>query len=396
MSEMIDLSEGRYDRFNQIAWWSQDRLRRARVLVAGVGALGNEIIKNLALLGVGNIVIVDFDRVEQSNLSRSVLFRTEDDGQPKAAVAARRAREINPNLRVLPIEGDLQWDVGLGLIRRMDVVLGGLDSVGARVAVNQMCWRVGVPFIDGGLADMSGMMRVFVPPDDACFECTLSEDDYRQMSRRYSCQGLAREGIVEGGVPTTPTIASIVGAWQAQEALKWLHGQPIARSQGVSYNGSAHTFFVVRFSRRADCIAHDRYGDILALPEATVGMAAHALLDLLQTTVGAKVTVSLEREVVYALSCPVCRSNTSLLQPRHRLEYFQTLCPACGAERSLHMTHRLDRRVVFDQARLRDLGIPRLHILQARDADQRIYTFELSGDAAQGPLAAFLEGEDTL
>ena len=90
-AETLAPSDDRFDRFRQIAWWDQGRLSRAKVLVVGAGALGNEIIKNLALLGIGNVLIADFDRVEHSNLSRSVLFREADNGASKAEVAARSA-----------------------------------------------------------------------------------------------------------------------------------------------------------------------------------------------------------------------------------------------------------------------------------------------------------------
>src|SRR5579885_420265 len=99
MSEPIKIStdsiheanDDRFHRFRLISWWDQQKLRDAKVLVVGAGALGNEIVKNLALLGIGNILIADLDRVENSNLSRSVLFREADNGRPKAEVAARGA-----------------------------------------------------------------------------------------------------------------------------------------------------------------------------------------------------------------------------------------------------------------------------------------------------------------
>jgi molybdopterin/thiamine biosynthesis adenylyltransferase len=77
----LDAEHDRYHRQSLIAWWDQDRLREARVVVVGAGALGNELVKNLALLGVGTILVVDLDRVENSNLSRCVFFRSEDEGR---------------------------------------------------------------------------------------------------------------------------------------------------------------------------------------------------------------------------------------------------------------------------------------------------------------------------
>src|SRR5580658_10585598 len=82
-SLLID-DQDRYSRLRLISWWRQERLRDARVLVVGAGALGNEVVKNLALMGMGTTYLIDLDVVESSNLSRSVLFREADSGQSKA------------------------------------------------------------------------------------------------------------------------------------------------------------------------------------------------------------------------------------------------------------------------------------------------------------------------
>src|SRR5947209_16684834 len=104
--------EDRFARFRLIGWWDQQRLARARVLVIGAGALGNEILKNLALLGIGNVFVADLDTVANSNLSRSVLFRAEDCGQPKVAIACRRARDIYPGLKTRAFHGNIVYDLG--------------------------------------------------------------------------------------------------------------------------------------------------------------------------------------------------------------------------------------------------------------------------------------------
>src|SRR4051794_3926885 len=88
MTEILRIEESRYERLEQISWWQQATLRRAKILVAGAGALGNEILKHLALLGIGRVVVVDFDRIELSNLSRAIFFRAADAGSAKADVIA--------------------------------------------------------------------------------------------------------------------------------------------------------------------------------------------------------------------------------------------------------------------------------------------------------------------
>ena len=97
----INTQEGRFARLEAIEWWDQDLLARSHVLVIGAGALGNEVVKNLAMLGVGHVVVVDMDSVETSNLSRSVLFREGDEGQAKAVCAAAAARKIYPGLETV-------------------------------------------------------------------------------------------------------------------------------------------------------------------------------------------------------------------------------------------------------------------------------------------------------
>ena len=109
-------------------------MQNARVLVIGAGALGNEVIKNLALMGIGNLFIIDFDNIEAANLSRSVLFRETDNRRSKAEVAAARAKAINPGINVQYLNGDVTAALGLGIIRRMDAIVGcDLSVVEAQV-----------------------------------------------------------------------------------------------------------------------------------------------------------------------------------------------------------------------------------------------------------------------
>ena len=151
-------AESRYDRQERVSWWDQDRLRLGRVLVVGAGALGNEVVKNLVLLGVGDIVVIDPDSVELSNLARCVLFRAEDEGRPKAEVIARRASELNPEPHVTGIVGDVR-SLGTGVAARADVIVGALDNREARLYCNRLAARTGRHWVDGAIEALTG-----VPP----------------------------------------------------------------------------------------------------------------------------------------------------------------------------------------------------------------------------------------
>src|SRR6185369_7975526 len=124
MSEPFVISDDRYSRLRLIGWWDQEKIRAAKVLVVGAGAIGNEVLKNLALLGVGRIWVIDLDEIEDSNLTRSILFRHEDCGKSKAIAAAEEVRNINPDVNITPIHGNVITDIGLGLFREVDVVIG--------------------------------------------------------------------------------------------------------------------------------------------------------------------------------------------------------------------------------------------------------------------------------
>lgn len=187
-------------------------------MVVGCGALGNEVLKNLVLMGVGHLVIVDFDHVEQDNLTRSVLYRRSDVGLPKVEVARKALLDINPALDIKTINGDIAHDVGLGLVRRMDIVIGCVDSRWARYCIQRLCHRAGKTWVDGGILDLTGSVKVFAP-GKACYACSLGSEALADMQRRMPCAGVIRRREAAGHAPTTPIIASIIGAVQAQEAL---------------------------------------------------------------------------------------------------------------------------------------------------------------------------------
>ena len=258
----------------------QERIRAARFLVVGCGALGNEVLKNLALMGAGHLTVVDFDRVEVGNLSRSVLYRKEDVGQYKVMVAARRLRELNPALEVHTVCGDIAFDVGLGLVRRSDVVIGCVDNRWARYCINRMCMRTGVPWVDGGIQNLEGTVRVFVPGRN-CYACALGPEGLQDLARRMPCSGIIRRNEEAGKAPTTSLIASVIGAVQVQEAFKLLHPEQGLNSlcgKMFYYEGEQLSTRLVDFPAwDPDCPVHGRWEPVKASAVTTDTPVGEAL-----------------------------------------------------------------------------------------------------------------------
>jgi adenylyltransferase/sulfurtransferase len=363
-------------------------LRRARVLVIGAGALGNEIVKNLALLGVGNVFVADLDAVENSNLSRSVLFREADCGRAKADVAAERAREIYPEIRVQPFQGNIVYDLGLGVYRWADVVLGGLDNREARVAINAAAARMGKVWIDGAIERLDGVARVFDPACGPCYECTMNATDWKMLEARRSCALLTRDQMVEGKVPTTPTTASIVAGIQCQEAVKLLHGLDVIAGKGFVFDGTWHQSYLVTYTQKADCPAHEPSEPIEAIDASIASTTAGEFLERVRADLGPQAVIETNHDLLAALECPKCGTQEPRLTSLGRVREQEARCPTCGEHRVPQTYHTIDGSEPFLERTLAELGVPLWDVLGARAGlEQRFYEFAGDRAAVLGPLA---------
>lgn len=377
------IDDDRYSRLRLIAWWDQQRLADATVLVVGAGALGNEVIKNLALLGVGRVLIIDFDTIESSNLSRSVLFRDSDCGDSKAEVAARAATDLNADVKFIPMSADVITDIGIGLVRDVDVVIGCLDNREARLWVNRLCWKASTPWVDGGIQEINGVTKVFVPPDGACYECAMTENDYRLINLRYSCPLLKHEDIVAGKVPTAPTISSIIAGLQTQEALKLIHGMPVNDGAALVFNGIANSFYSTQFQHKEDCLSHETYPEPLesglSSESATVGEMFHLIEE--QTEFEPQV-LHLDRDLVTHLECRPCDKRLSVQKSMYKMNHSEAACPECGETMKPEMCHTVDVDSPLMEQKLSELGVPAYDILRVETNDRDVHVL-LDGDRSK-------------
>jgi molybdopterin/thiamine biosynthesis adenylyltransferase len=205
-----------------LLWGSegQVKIRSASVSLAGAGAIGNEVAKNLAMLGVGRIFIIDRDNVEMSNVSRMVFFEPSDLGKNKADVLAENIHRKYPFVETAAFRGDLE-SVPLKFYLDTDLVVCGLDNVVSRIFLSQICRKYSIPLVDGGITGLNGRVHVYIPPDDACPICMFPPNQYSQIvGLRNPCDA----PLEQGAVPSFATSISLVSSILSQEAIKIILG----------------------------------------------------------------------------------------------------------------------------------------------------------------------------
>ncbi len=328
------MSNPRYARLDQIEWWDRNRLREARALVAGAGALGNELIKNLLLLGWGTIIVIDLDRVEASNLSRSIMFREADVGEWKATAIADSAAKVNPDCTVIGLAGDVRLLASAGLLARVDVAFGCLDNLAARVGVAQLAGRPGCLVIDGGLTTWEGTVRCFLPPDGPCYMCGLTDDDLRELTLRRSCLAYARRSLAAAGIATTPTLASVIAAAQVQQALKWIHRDKhsfeLAIGSELRFDLAYDRFWKSAIPQNPECLLHPETVTPDAAPTLSWELSWASAVSLSRDHLGiADLDFYLPLQVLERSRCPACGHESQA--PRAHLGDLAVDCDHCGS-----------------------------------------------------------------
>jgi adenylyltransferase/sulfurtransferase len=190
----------------------QERLSRGSVLVIGAGGLGSPAATYLAAAGVGRIGIVDFDRVDETNLHRQILYATSDVGREKVDAAGARLRDLNPEVQIETHQTRLTSENALELFLKYDVILDGTDNFATRYLVNDACKIAGKPNVYGSVFRFDGQVSVFATETGPCYRCIYPEPP--PPGTVPSCA----EGGVLGVLP------GVIGTLQATEAIKLLTG----------------------------------------------------------------------------------------------------------------------------------------------------------------------------
>lgn len=367
------------------------------MLVVGAGALGNEVIKNLALLGVGRLTIVDRDCVEASNLTRSILFCTPsidlhlERRTPKAELAALRVREINPDIEVSFCVSELA-DVGLGRIRRADLVFSCVDNEMARLETAWACTRLNKPLADGGLGIInysSGLVSIFPGSEGPCYACRKGPKERGRLlselhGREDPCWLKEEQLGAVGVVATTPLMASVVGAIQVELGLRAYWGGALGKRGEALRISLAPQSRLDRFAfeRSPHCPLHEPLSLIGEVVELAMRSDRQTPRDLFEAFERAEY-LCLDWPVTNAAKCLACGHEWS---PRVRRSRFRgQSCPDCGSQ-DLAETLVLDgiaRESEWAGVTFAELGLPPAHIHElalGRDPGAERVHVEISGD----------------
>lgn len=364
----------RYARLQLIDWWDQKAVSGSTVLVLGAGAVGNEVAKNLALSGVGRLVIVDFDVVEGSNLTRSVLFRPQDAGRAKAKVAAEAVRRLNPDVEAIPVVGDMEWDLGHGWFVDADAIVGCVDSVHARLAINRICRRIGRPWINTAISATAAEVTLY-GAQGPCYECTVDAaalDD----ARKYSCTGF-RLPDVSDKIPTTAVAASLAGAWASQVAVALLHERHersvpgLKPGQRLLHPLQPLGMFVLNLAESPQCPHH---GDPAPVHRVDLNPRTACAEQVLEACGPDMLELHLGFQYIESLVCAGCGHRHRVGKPKPKVDDARRFCSRCGdlsrAPRGMEILRRGEAAARRPLARF---GVPSRALLLVTGPERSIW-----------------------
>lgn len=215
----------------------QERLRRARVLVAGVGGLGTIVAANLAAAGVGFLRLADNDRVELSNLNRQLLFRPDDIGREKSVAAMERLHILNPEIQVEGISQTIDNETIHELVKDIDLIVDAMDNFAARFILNQAAFSRRLPLIHGAVRGFFGQATTLIPGKTGCLQCFFAGNPPGEI------------------VPVIGATCGVIGSVQGTETIKVLtgRGEPLA-NRLFFWDGRAGEGTVIAAKRNPRCI----------------------------------------------------------------------------------------------------------------------------------------------
>ena len=247
--------ETRYDRQFLLKEWNQDKISNAKIFIVGMGAIGIPSAVNFALMGVGTLIICDYDTIEISNLSRQLLFWEEDVGKLKSEVAAKKLKLLNPSINIISYNSKIE-DLEPQIFDDVDLMIDGLDNFEARIYLNSIAVDKKKPLIHAGTFGWHGNVQVIIPFQTACMQCQPLIPESR-LKKACTPRGKMRkeeEPEEEKHFPSINTISNVISSIQSQEGIKILLNVGKVLEEFLFYDGLTQTFTYMPLSKNIDCV----------------------------------------------------------------------------------------------------------------------------------------------
>lgn len=358
----------------EVPGWDAGRLGQARLVLAGAGALGAEIGRQLALAGIGRLVLADGGRVEPEDVAASGMYRSVDLGMPRAQILQARLAALAPDLKThVTIDGPLA--LGAGVVSNCDLVVAADVAPRARLVLDRWSKRAGKAWIDASLGVFHGSFRVYDAARGACLECGIAEGERKALT---SALPPAPGAAALGTPPTTCVLAGLV----AQAAVKTLcprEGLPDPAGRETFYNGRTDALGTRDLVRRDSCV-HPSPAEVMAGPwsgETRLG----ELLRVAREVLGEDARLELDRPIAWKLECERCALSQQVFRSALTLGEADLACKICGSMRRAEVLAQVAAQTPFLGMQVKAMGLPLLPLFVARSPRGTVL-LEPAGDRA--------------
>jgi molybdopterin-synthase adenylyltransferase len=229
----------RYDRqlrIREIGQAGQERLKQARIAIAGAGGLGSTVAIYLAAAGIGTLGLIDHDEVRLANLNRQILYGTGDVGRKKVVSAVEKLKNLNPSTEIAAVDRMITDDTVADLLSGFDGVVDALDNLETRFLLNKAALDHGIPLFHGAVRAFEGRVMTVVPGRTACLRCV-----YRGV-------------MPEEKFPVIGVTPAVIGSLQATEVIKYVAGiGRLLTDRFVVYDGLKMGFTELSVRRDPNC-----------------------------------------------------------------------------------------------------------------------------------------------
>ncbi len=243
----MDFSDEQIERYsrqlilNEIGGVGQEKLKNSNILVIGAGGLGSAFLLYAVAAGIGRIGIVEFDRVDMSNLARQILYRTDEIGQKKLDIAEKELTRLNPEVKIDPIDTRLKEDKASEIFSPYNLIVDCTDNFESRFIINRIAIESNKPLISGAVVRFEGNIMLVIPHKTFCYNCVFEKPSDDQM--QITCSNSGVFGSVVG------TIATIM----CTEAIKFIVGTATCAGNLLIYDGIKSELRKIPINRNNRC-----------------------------------------------------------------------------------------------------------------------------------------------